>query len=205
MGTFWMILGYLVLGLIALVLVFLFFPVCLLVEFKQEQFTLKLRGLGLTVSLYPGRKNTAKHSPKAEKTVEKDTEQQSPLTPAESHPKKKIALSDWVQFVSTVGGLMRMVLKLIQIRDIRIIYPIRGEDAAQTAIRYGQVHAYFGSALGVLRNFLNMRFKQVDILPDFNGDCKYQRYFYCKIQAIPFIIIIAALYALTRLKGEKLI
>lgn len=205
MDAFGMILGYLVLGLIALALIFLFFPVCLLVEFKQEQLAVKLRVLALTFSLYPGRKNAAKHSKKSEKVVEKDTEQQSHLEPAESRPKKKIALSDWVQFISTVGGLMRMLLKLIQIRDIRIIYPIRGEDAAQTAIRYGQFHAYLGSALGVLRNFLNMQFKQVDILPDFNGDCKYQRYFYCKIKAIPFIIIIAVLYALTRLKGEKLI
>ena len=60
----------------------------------------------------------------------------------------------------------RQVLKLIQIRDIRIIYPIRGEDAAQTAIRYGQVHAYFGSALGVPVSYTHLDVYKRQILAE---------------------------------------
>lgn len=211
MGTFWTVLGFLLLGLLVLVLLLLLLPVSLLVEFKQERLTVKLRILFLTFPLYPRRKKASEEPVKVEQVTAPAAEenlraeQAVSLDGDEPKPRRKITLSDLTKFVSSAGRIMRIVLKLIQIRDIRIVYPIRGEDAAQTAIQYGRFHAYLGSTLGVLQNFLNMRFKQVDILPDFNNNCKYRRYFYCKLQAIPFIIVIAALYALARLKGDKLI
>lgn len=58
-----------------------------------------------------------------------------------------------------------------------------------------------GSALGVLQNFVDLQLKQVDIIPDFTGEHKYRRYFYCKIQAIPFIIVTTGVWALVKLKA----
>ena len=188
MSAFLAVVGWSLLAAFLLLLVLLMFPVSVPIELQQDQVVIKLKVLFLTFQLYPRREN------------------QEAKTQAPSEKKKsRLDLSQLAQLVSTACWLMRIVFRLIQIRDIRIVYPVQGEDAAQTAIQYGRINAYLGSTLGVLQNFLNMHFKQVDILPDFNGNCKYQRYFYCKLQAIPLIMIVAALYALVRLKGEKVI
>jgi hypothetical protein len=62
-----------------------------------------------------------------------------------------------------------------------------------------------GTALGAVQNLLDIRLKQVDIIPDFTGEYKDRHYFYCKIQAVLFIMIVAAVYALARLKADKVI
>lgn len=209
MSAFLAVVGWSLLAVFLLLLVLLLFPVSVPIELQQDQVVIQLKVLFLTFQLYPKRekqeaKTPGKESgqPAAESKQHTDEKEQAQAT---SEKKSRLDLSQLAQLVSTACWLMRIVFRLIQIRDIRIVYPVQGEDAAQTAIQYGRINAYLGSTLGVLQNFLNMHFKQVDILPDFNGNCKYQRYFYCKLQAIPLIMIVAALYALVRLKGEKVI
>lgn len=209
MSAFLAVVGWSLLAVFLLLLVLLLFPVSVPIELQQDQVVIKLKVLFLTFQLYPKRekqeaKTPGKESgqPAAESKQHTDEKEQAQAT---SEKKSRLDLSQLAQLVSTACWLMRIVFRLIQIRDIRIVYPVQREDAAQTAIQYGRINAYLGSTLGVLQNFLNMHFKQVDILPDFNGNCKYQRYFYCKLQAIPLIMIVAALYALVRLKGEKVI
>ncbi|WP_367926111.1 DUF2953 domain-containing protein [uncultured Ruthenibacterium sp.] len=213
MGQVLHILGYSFLGLLALLLLLLLCPVSLLVEIKYDKISVKLKILFFSFLLYPSK---SRESSESSDNLDKAHEDEKPA-PEDAEPQKaeegaqtkssfrKMSLSELAQFVSTAGRFIRVLLKFVQIRDIRIVYPIHGEDAAQTAIRYGRFQAYLGSTLGVLQNFLNLHFKQVDILPDFNDNCEYRRYFYCKIQAIPFIIVIVALYALARLKSEKVV
>ena len=92
-------------------------------------------------------------------------------------------------------------LRTVHVRGVKAVWPVHCEDAAETAIRFGHMQAYVGSALGVLQNFVDLQLKQVDIIPDFTGEHKYRRYFYCKIQAIPFIIVTTGVWALVKLKA----
>ena len=112
-------------------------------------------------------------------------------------------LSDLVRISTTAGGIMRLVFRVIRVRDVQLVLPVHDEDAAQTAIQYGQVQAWLGGIFGTLQNFLDFRLKQVDIIPDFAGSYKYRRYFYCKIMATPFIMMVAAIYAFTRLRAGR--
>lgn len=210
MSAFLAVVGWSLLAVFLLLLVLLLFPVSVPIELQQDQVVIQLKVLFLTFQLYPRREKQEAKTPEKEsgqpaaESKQHTDEKEQAQAPSEKK-KSRLDLSQLAQLVSTACWLMRIVFRLIQIRDIRIVYPVQGEDAAQTAIQYGRINAYLGSTLGVLQNFLNMHFKQVDILPDFNGNCKYQRYFYCKLQAIPLIMIVAALYALVRLKGEKVI
>ena len=195
----WSVLLWLLVALLALLILCLVLPVFVLVEYKNKQFSAKLRVLFLTFQLYPSKKQP-EEKPVAEKSEENPSEK-----PKQQSQKKKITLDKIMQIFSVAGSGVKMLLRGIFITGIRINYPVYREDAAETAIAYGQTQASLGTAVGLLRNFVRLRFKKVNIFADFDNTHNEEEYFYCKIGATPFIMVSVAIYVFTRLKSEKLL
>ncbi len=68
----------------------------------------------------------------------------------------------------------------------------RGTDAADTALFYGRFCGWFYGAIATAQNFLDLEFDQIELIPDFAGENKYRRSFYCKIGATPFIMLVVS-------------
>lgn len=185
------------LGLLVLVLIVLLIPVRVTVEVRYDTLKVKLKVLFIGIPLYPRNKKEEEEKTKTEKTVSESDGAQP--------PKRRRTLPQIADLVSTIGWAMRLILRLVHVRDIRLIWPVHCEDAAETALAYGQTQAYFGGALAAFQNVVNLRVKQWDVIPDFAGEYKYRRYFYCKITATPLIMIIAAVYAFAHLKNGRVI
>ncbi len=199
------VLLWIFLTLLGLLFLALVLPVCLQVEYKNENFTAKLRVLFFRFTLYPP-KEEAPPAPEAEPPCAKAQEEPD-AKPAKAKKKHKrsITVDDIVAMVSTAGAAMRIILRGIWFRRIRLVLPIAQESPDQTAIAYGKAQAYVGGVVATLRNFLNLHFKSVKIIADFNHEFTNQTYFYCNIVATPFIIVVAAIYAFFRLREEKVL
>ena len=202
------VLGWVLLALLALLVLALLLPVGLILEVDYDRFTAKVRAFGLTFRLYPRKpRKEKKRRQRYEPQHLRKTEEAAPEAPQETDtPEADGAhrhmpkLSQLADIAATAGKLARAFLRIIRISDVQLVLPVHHEDAAQTAIEYGRVHAALGGILGVLQNCFEIRLKKVEIIPDFMGDSKYRRYFYCKIGATPFIILSTALYVLWRMR-----
>lgn len=195
------VLGWILLGLLALVAVLLLVPLAAELTYDAGGFRARVRILGIPVRVYPlpafvqrllDRKKR-KPAPEAEK----------PPQPAK--PKKKLTLSDLVELVSTAGGAMRLVLRGLWVYGIRAVVYVHKDDAAATAIACGQTQAGIHSGIAVLRNFLHLHFRQLQVFADYDGSRADDGTFSCGIAAVPVVLLIAALWALARLSREKIL
>lgn len=216
--------GWALLALLAVLLLLLLTPVRVEAELKYDKPFVRVKVLCFSFRLWPLKEKKEKPAPqhlagqepagqepaappqKADGPAEKES-REAPKPPAgKAKPKKKgLGLAELTELVSTAGWLMKIVFKVIKFRDIKVVLPIHREDAAETAIAFGRTQAYLGTALGALQNFLDLQFKQVELIPDFTGSYKYRRYLSCKIVATPFIMVTAAVYAFIRLKAGRVI
>ncbi|MEG0877553.1 MAG: DUF2953 domain-containing protein [Oscillospiraceae bacterium] len=198
MQAFLSVLLWIFIIIVAIILLLLFLPVCVAVKYDYDELTVKLKILFLSFTLYPM---------KEKEQEEKDAQEEPPQSP-QPKKKQKAKFPDFEKLaglVSTAGMAMKIIFKGIYFTKATIIYPVHCEDAADTAINYGKTHAYLGAAIATLRNYLHISFKELNIIPDFTGEYKYRRYFYCNIWGTPFIIVVAGIYAFKRILKEKLI
>lgn len=100
---------------------------------------------------------------------------------------------------------MRRFLAALHIRGVKLVLPVSSGDAASTALFYGRFCAFFYGGLATLQNIIDIQAEDINIIPDFGGDNKYRRSFYCKIEATPFIMLGVALYAFKQLKEERIL
>ncbi len=212
------LLGWCLLALLAVLVVMMFIPLWIALEVDYDRFCAQIKVLCFSFRLYPREKKPAREKKKPYQPQHLKTEapkQESAKDAAKPPPeaagpsgrtlekKQRIRLSQMLDIFSTAGKLMKSFLRVIRVEDVKLVLPVHGEDAAQTAIEYGQIQAALGTAFGALQNLFEVGLKQVDIIPDFTGEHKYRRYFYCKIGATPFIMITTGLYALWRLKTGR--
>jgi hypothetical protein len=219
------VLGWALAVLLCLLLLALFTPARLVLELRYDAFCARLKVLCFTFTLYPRRQKAQGGAsggeagpavPQEEGTRpdggsgaqdgQPQAGQRAPVGKKAANKRHRLpSLGSLAQICSAAGALMRAVLRAVHVRDVKAVWPVHCGDAAETAIRFGRTQAYVGSALGVLQNFVDLQLRQVDIIPDFTGEHKYRRYFYCKIQATPFIIVTTGVWALVKLKAMRAI
>lgn len=126
---------------------------------------------------------------------------------AQPQPEKALQETvDWVlSWVRTGGQILRRLLEGFKIHHIQIYLPVHRETAASTALAVGAVHAGLGASFGMLQNFLDLRMEQLVIEPDYTGEHQGQEHFSCKITSHLIIMVITGVWALLRLRREKLI
>ncbi|MCI6640925.1 MAG: DUF2953 domain-containing protein [Pygmaiobacter massiliensis] len=179
---------------LALLLLLLILPVWLHISLKYDQWELRLQVAGFSVRLYPAREKKPKKAKQAKQKVKK---KQAPAA-----PKPKKGLPEWVtpstviKLVQLAGGLMRRVLRVLKVRGVRLVLPVNGQDAAETALCYGRTNAAVYSGLALLQNAVNLSVESVEIVPDFGADHKFRRSFYCKVGSCPIIMISVGVWAI---------
>ncbi len=97
-----------------------------------------------------------------------------------------------IDVIKSVLPPLRNLLKKVRITSLCVDITVAGEDAAQTALNYGKINAFFHSSLATLRNFVRVKAKRIKIECDFLKTKTEQKIFF-KVKIRNFFIITAAL------------
>lgn len=174
-------------------------PVASSVQAEQKTEPAQKEGTPQPAARQTGKAAAQPPQNKADKTPPK---QEAPKKPEKTLQKTV----DWVlTWVRTGGQILRRLLEGFKIHHIRIYLPVHRENAASTALAVGAVHAGLGASFGMLQNFLDLRMEQLVIEPDYTGEHQGQEHFSCKITSHLIIMVITGVWALLRLRKEKLI
>lgn len=208
----WVLAGLLVLLLIALVL-----PVGANITWEKGALTVDARAAFVRLRVYPfaKRKKKAKLGKKRPAKPKQPPQQpaaaggkpgaEAGAKPAEPKPAKEppirleFTLTTIRALASTAGGLIRRVLRGIRVYDITLRLPVHGQDAADTALRYGRLNALLHTTLAAVSNLMRVECKQLALAADFTDEYKGQETFSCKITTRLIIMVTAGIWALYRL------
>ena len=152
------------LSLLALLVLLSFFPVKLKIHWASEQGSVTLLWLFFRFRLFLRDKKKGGKAPSSGE----------PEKPAgETSSRQRDPFIDRVQqllsAVGAAGRLLRLLLSLLRVKaDLQVT--VGGEDAAEIALRCGQLSAYFHSAAAVLANFLTLRQHHIIVLPDYDAE-----------------------------------
>lgn len=203
LGVLWIvlkILGILLAVLLALVLIVLFLPITVKLHYEQGNFTVSAGTLGLMFQLLPQKEKKKTKKPKAKKCGKKTGSDKPQKVQQPSSKKLHLSVNVICELVRTAGWLLGRILAGIRVHDLRLRLPVHGSDAADTAIQYGKTNAWLYSALGVLQNGLDIRIKELALVPDFNGEKQGTELFSCKITSRLIIMLVVGVRALMQLK-----
>jgi len=134
---------------------------------RETGLVIFLKFLFLRWKVYPKEKGT-KTPKKGKKTPES--------APGEKKKSPFKGSSLWETFdffrtlLSSLGDPIFTLLRRMKIRKLRIYAGIRGEDAAQTAISYGQTSAALYGLLAVARNLFRIEAEQIELFPVFDEE-----------------------------------
>ncbi len=193
---------YILLAILVLLLLLLITPVCVKPVYQQEKLSVYLTVLLFKFKIYPLSK---KEKVKVKNADKKAKEQGEKAIKKDVKSRLPIYFEDIAEIICIAGGAIKLIFKCIYFRNIRIFYPVFKDNAAQTAIYYGKLQAYINNAFALLNNILNIKVKSIKLLADFNNEHEKDTYLSCKINAIPIVFIIAAIYVFRRLKINKII
>lgn len=164
---------YILIGIILFIALILIIPVGLDVGFEDDLLA-KLRIGFLSVPLYPPKpKKPEKEKKKKEKPKEKEEEK-----PKEKKPNiiKEKGISWLIEVIRQAaiiaGGVLRDFFKHLVIRKLNISITYAGEDADDTAVKYGYFCLSVYPAVSVLTTVSKCRQYGVDITPDFQNGGK---------------------------------
>ena len=196
--------GWILLGLLVLILWVIIVPRSIFVEYtKANSLVVKVRVFLFKIKIYPlpkiftGKKEKQKKEKKSTGTGKKvsgDKKQEKPSafkTFMEDMPKGFELVKE---VFATVKGTMAILLKGIRIKDVSFTLPINASDAAQTQKQYGIITSAFYSLNVFLQKYVKIFYKKPIFIADFANLYKDSTYFYCKIQASPSIILVVGWY-----------
>lgn len=161
--------GYILRGILLLLAFLLLCPVEIHLRYRDKQPTMRLRLLGvLTLTLWPQKPQKPKRPKKIKPKPAKPTKTKKPK------PKKEPApLMDTLGIVGDllpqVGRLLGFTLRHTTIKKLRLRMTVEGEDAAQTAIQYGQLNVVFYNFYTWLAAVTRLREYKIALIPNFTG------------------------------------
>lgn len=168
----------------------LFCPVSLEARY-EEQLTARVGFLFFHYTVLPVKKD------ETEKREEKEEKQKKPSKLKELLQQN--GLSGFVQLLRALSraayGSLKKVLSHTVVQLFDLSMTVGGEDAAQTAIRYGEVCGAVFSALSVLFSKVKWKRREIHIAPDFQ-EGKNTVLFHIRVKIKLFFLISAALSAI---------
>ena len=192
--TFLQVLGWFFGILLLLLLAVLFLPVAVHLKFKEE-FQFKVTFAGIKVYGY---------KPKPQKTTA-DTEKKSA---EKEETEDNIAKGLWKRLKAKKGFLgavkevmafsndclthIKALLRHIKFKNICLNLVYGSGDAADTAIRYGEICSAVYPVLALLDTAKNIKFKQIDVKSEF-AEKKAEFEFSLKAVTRIFVLLIAAI------------
>lgn len=179
---------WVILSILALLIIAVFIPVRLYIEYKSEV-TVVLKYLFFKIPLVPQKSDGKKKSNRQENKSAKN-KQSVGEKKEESETKKYIknlykgkGLNGFIRLIketaNLASGTMKGLFKHIIFKKFDVNITVASGDAADTAIKYGYVCAGVYPALSLLLNTVRYKDYTVDINTDFDGkesviDCKLQ-------------------------------
>lgn len=196
------IIGYLLLAVIVLLLWIVLLPRNFWVEYcKQDGLSVKMNITFFKMSIVPIPKFLRKENSK-EKTDAPDTTQPAEKKNSAGDLLKNFEFSANAvkQILSAAGGTVKRIFKSLKFTDVSFTLPINGDDVYQTQQNYGKITSVFYTVNTVLQQCLQITYKSPIFVADFSGKHKDSTYFYCKITAVPVLLLAAAFYAFKNFK-----
>ncbi len=203
--------------IIIFALIFLFFWQSLHIVISYDGEFKLIAGLGLIwldiLKLYDKFiENSKKEKPKKvkkEKKKEEKPEAEEETESEEEKPAKSNVFKEVIElrgfdgaidllseFASLLGKFGNGLAKHFIIRKIQVDYAVCGDDAADTAIKFGAVNASIFSLLGVIGSYSKIKKRSVNIKADYIGQADTQKvYIHMSYRLLSLIAV-----ALTALK-----
>ncbi|MGN0568401.1 MAG: DUF2953 domain-containing protein [Acutalibacteraceae bacterium] len=180
-----MIALYIILAVIALIVILFSIKVSVTAVY-DETFTLDIKWLFIKLRIYPEdeEKEAKKEAKKAEKEQKKkNSKKEKPKkekTEESASPKSNI-FKDFYNnqgFAATVnlirtaaaqlGGFLKGVYRAFVIENLTVLLRVsEGDDAAQTAVKYGKVCSAVYPAMGFICSNMKVKQYDVNVVPDF--------------------------------------
>lgn len=180
-----MIALYIILAVIALIVILFSIKVSVTAVY-DETFTLDVKWLFIKFRIYPEdeEKKAKKEAKKAEKAQKKkNSKKEKPKkekTEESASPKSNIfrdfynnqGFAATVNLIRTaaaqLGGFLKGVYRAFVIENLTVLLKVSaGDDAAQTAIKYGKVCSAVYPAMGFICSNMKVKQYDVNVVPDF--------------------------------------
>ncbi|MCI2046785.1 MAG: DUF2953 domain-containing protein [Faecalibacterium sp.] len=206
------VLGILLAVLLGVLLLLVLVPASVWVDYAGEVLTVKVGILFFRFRLLPKKEKkplTERQRQAAEKKQRKKAAKAAAkaqnAAPKTQQETAKLTAEQICAAIKGAGRFLRAVLSHLHITQICICLPVTGQDAADTAIRYGKTQAWLHGILGVLNQAMWLDFDECRLEPDFTGKMDECTHCSCKISAQLIIIGIAAGKLFLLLKEEKVL
>jgi hypothetical protein len=148
-----------ILVILLIIIVLLFSSVRANIKY-HNQMTVNIEYLFLSFQVFP------KKPPKKNKRKDAENDEEE----------KKFKIVNFKKFISfvqrmikLVSGIIKDILKKSKINLLKIKIVVGSDDAAQTAIQYGEACAIVGSALGFIKAIMPIKKYNINITPDFTN------------------------------------
>lgn len=194
---------YILLVFLLLILIVLLLPVRIYVSYYKD----------IKVNLYIGFVKLQLLPEKEKKKVKKSTDKKTDKPkkkkdePAKSNFFKEKGLAGLLEIIKKVSELAANALKdffkHIIVKNLMLSVSVAGEDAADTAIKYGEYCAAVYPAISLIAGAVKCKNYGVDITPNFNENAETE--FSFELDAKVLILWIVALVLKHGFKGIKLL
>lgn len=198
---------------ILIILALLLTLLCLIkLEFSAlytDKLTLKLKVLFLEFTLVPFEKKPKKKKKRKKKIPKKKKDTDDNKNKKEKKPSYLKKLSDkrgveglismLSEIVKLVGTTLKGVFANIVIEDFDLSLTVVGEDAADTALKYGKLCGVVYSAVSVICGTAKCEEYSVNVTPDFDDEAKMKVYADTKFYIRIYFVLKYGLKALFKL------
>ena len=195
--------------MIALIIVLFVVLLCVLLCLVKLEFfaqysdslTLKLRVLFVTFTLVPSKKKPKKAKAKKVKKKKKKTEEQKQSYVKKLSDKKGVSgiVSMIAELAKLAGTTLKGVISHTVIRKFDIRINVVGDDAADTALKYGKICSVFYPAVTIVCESAMCKDYFLDVTPDFSDDAVSKVYGDFRFDIRVFYVLKYALKALYKL------
>ena len=160
---------YIVLGIVLLIALILFIPVGVRADFKDELKVVLKIGF-ISIPIYPPKpKKEKEKKPDEEKKEEKKEEKPKEKKPNIIQEKGILWLVDTIREAAKLAmGALKSFFKHLKIKHLNISISYCGEDASDTAVKYGYFCLTVYPAVSILVKASGCKKYGVDIAPNFN-------------------------------------
>lgn len=200
-----MIALYILLGIFALA-----FALCLIkLRFTasyDEKLRLELSVLFLKFTLLPTKGKLKKSKKKDKKIPQKkkdgeDKKKKKPSTLKKLSDKKGVdgLLSMFVELSQLATSTLKKLFERVVIEKLDVNIKVVGEDAADTALKYGKLCGVFYSAVAVVCGVCKCESYNLNVTPDFDDEAKAEVKAYSSFYIRVFYVLKYALSALVKL------
>ncbi len=182
-------------AIVAIILILLFLPLTIDLAYEGDLF-IKLKYLGITV--FDDQKSEEKERKKAAKQKKKSEKETPPKDNFFKRSYKKRGLLGTIKYCCSITRIVVQnipgIVKRFKFRRFEVDLTVASEDAADTAIRYGEFCAVVYPVISLLQSVTDLKPHQINISADFDKtETEFKGKVLAKAAVIYWIIIVTAI------------